>query len=196
MFPFSREKTLIVFALQAEGHGHFDHFNTLYTGIGKVNAAYRLALALQEWKAKHGTYPGLVLNVGSAGSSLFSRGSVINCTQFIQRDMDVTAFGHTLYTTPHEDSSPVFSAGLRAEAFPQGVCGSGDSFATDGTMRGWNVVDMEAYALAKVCIDLGVTFCCLKFISDGADGQAAESWDDAMSSTAQILRTAVDKLVS
>ena len=90
-------------------------------------------------------------------------------------------------TTPNEDASPVFSAGLRCEPFPQGVCGSGDSFATDGKMQGWNVVDMEAYPLAKICTDMGVPFCCLKFISDGGDDTAAATWNDAMALMAQAL---------
>ena len=189
------QKTLLVFALKSEAQGLFDGFNVIYTGVGKVNAAYQLMLGLLAWKEKNGAYPDLVLNVGSAGSSLFGRGSVVNCTQFIQRDMDVTAFGHTRYTTPNEGSSPVFSVGLRCESYPQGVCGSGDSFATDGTMRGWNVVDMEAYALAKVCAGQGVPFCCLKYISDGADSQAVTSWDDALVATASTLYKTVREVL-
>ena len=34
---------------------------------------------------------------------------------------------------------------------PSAVCGSGDSFATRPTDMDCGVVDMEAYALAKVC---------------------------------------------
>jgi adenosylhomocysteine nucleosidase len=151
--------------------------------------------ALWAWKEAKGKYPSLVVNLGSAGSSLFRQGSVVNCTQFIQRDMDVTAFGHTRFTTPNEDDSPVFSAGVRAEGFPQAVCGSGDSFSTDGKMHGWNVVDMEAYALAKVCVGQGVPFCCLKFISDGADGEAALTWDETIVKASHALHDALIKIV-
>ncbi|MFA5041013.1 MAG: hypothetical protein WC464_05220, partial [Bdellovibrionales bacterium] len=179
-FVATKDETLLVFALREEAQGLFDDFQTIYTGIGKVNASYKLMLGLAAWKEKHGEYPKLVLNVGSAGSGLFPRGSIVNCTQFIQRDMDVTVFGHALYTTPNEDISPVFSVGIRCEAFPQGVCGSGDSFVTDNKMCGWNVVDMEAYALAKVCAGQKVPFCCLKYISDGSDGQAVETWANAL----------------
>ena len=192
----SVDTTLLVFALESEAQGLFGDHHTLFTGVGKVNAAYHLMRGLLSWKEKNGAYPELVFNIGSAGSSLFKRGSLINCTQFIQRDMDVTAFGHTRFTTPNEDASPVFSAGLRFEPYPQGVCGSGDSFSTDGKMQGWNVVDMEAYALAKVCVGQGVPFCCLKYISDGADGQAVESWDNALASTAQTLYKAVRQSIA
>jgi adenosylhomocysteine nucleosidase len=192
---YSVDNTLVVFALPSEAQGLFDGFHTVFTGVGKVNAAYKLMVALAGWKKERGEYPSLVLNVGSAGSGLFPRGSVVNCTQFIQRDMDVTVFGHALFTTPHEDLSPVFSAGLRYDAFPQGVCGSGDSFVTDGKMRGWNVVDMEAYALAKVCAGQGVPFCCLKYISDGADDGAVETWSGSLADTAKALRKAMGLVV-
>lgn len=192
----SKDTTLLVFALKSEAQGLFDGFQTIYTGVGKVNAAYQVMRAIQLWKEEHGVYPGLVLNLGTAGSNLFSRGTIVNCTQFIQRDMDVTAFGYTRFTTPDEDSSPVFSAGLRCEPHPQAVCGSGDSFATDGVSRGWNVVDMEAYAIAKVCVGQNVPFCCLKFISDGADGQAAASWDETLKSSSFALYKAATDIVS
>lgn len=189
------DKTLLVFALESEAQGLFDAYHKLFTGVGKVNAAYQLMLGLTNWKDRHGAYPDLVLNLGSAGSSLFKRGTIVNCTQFIQRDMDVTAFGHTRYATPNEDPSPVFSAGLRCEPYPQGVCGSGDSFSTDGKMHGWNVVDMEAYAIAKVCTGQSVPFCCLKYISDGADETATLSWNDALMDTAQTLLKATKDIV-
>ncbi len=189
------EETLVVFALESEAQGLFGKFHVLYTGVGKVNAAYQLMRGLMEWKERRGIYPALVFNLGSAGSSLFRRGSIVNCTQFIQRDMDVTAFGHTRYATPNEDPSPVFSAGLRCDPYPQAVCGSGDSFSVDGKMHGWNVVDMEAYALAKVCVGQNVPFCCLKYISDGADEHAAATWDEAMTQTAKALFEAVSSIV-
>lgn len=190
------EETLLVFALESEAQGLFSAYNAIFTGVGKVNAAYKLMLGLAAWKEKNGRYPSLVLNIGSAGSSLFRRGTIVNCTQFIQRDMDVTAFGHTRYATPNEDPSPVFSAGLRCEPYPQGVCGSGDSFSTDGKMHGWNVVDMEAYALAKVCTGQNIPFCCLKYITDGGDESATGSWDDALAPMAQALLKTVQNIVS
>lgn len=189
------DKTLLVFALEVEAQGLFSGYNVAYTGVGKVNAAYQMMRALSAWREKHGVLPELVLNMGTAGSSLFRRGTMVNCTQFIQRDMDVSVFGHVLFATPNEDPSPVFSAGLRCEPYPQGVCGSGDSFSTDANMRGWNVVDMEAYALAKVCAGEGVPFCCLKYISDGADGEAVEAWGNAFEGCSQSMLKAAQAII-
>ncbi len=196
--PFSRatkDNTLIVIALESEANGRFDDYQTVYTGVGKLNAAYKLTRALMQWKADKGEYPTLVVNVGTAGSSLFSYATVVNCTQFIQRDMDTSVFGDTLYATPNEDTSPVFSAGLRYEPCAQAVCGSGDSFSTDDVMRGWNVVDMEAYALAKVSAGEGVPFCCLKFISDGANSDAAVTWEQALDAGSKGLSSVLKDIV-
>jgi adenosylhomocysteine nucleosidase len=38
------------------------------------------------------------------------------------------------------------------------------------------VVDMEAYALAKVCRLEKAPFACAKYVSDGADHTAADDW--------------------
>lgn len=191
----TKDNTLIVIALESEANGRFEDYQTVYTGVGKINGAYKLTRALMQWKEEKGSYPSLVLNVGTAGSSLFGYGTLVNCTQFIQRDMDVSAFGDTLYATPNEDSSPVFSAGLRYDPCTQGVCGSGDSFSTDDVMRGWNIVDMEAYALAKVCMGEGIPFCCIKFVSDGGDKNASTTWDQALDAGSKALSKVVSEIV-
>jgi adenosylhomocysteine nucleosidase len=40
----------------------------------------------------------------------------------------------------------------------------------------YNVIDMEAYALALIAMKENIPFLCLKYISDGADGLAADDW--------------------
>ena len=42
----------------------------------------------------------------------------------------------------------------------------------------FNIVDMEAYALAKVCAMMGKDFICYKFVSDTADENAADDWHE------------------
>lgn len=193
------DNTLIVHALDAELKKQLDGYNVVTTGIGKVNAVYSLMSALAAYKEKHGTKPVLVLNVGSAGSTNYVKGTVVNCTKFIQRDMEAMALGCSPYETPFDELPCSLDNGLRFETYPEGVCGTGDSFVTHGSDSGeWNVVDMEAYALAKVCSKECIPFCCLKYISDGADDTAAETWEDALSASAdalmKIIRTVVKKV--
>ena len=51
----------------------------------------------------------------------------------------------------------------------------GERFGED-CFRGCDVVDMEAYAIAKACHLAGVDFVSYKYITDGANENAAEQW--------------------
>lgn len=174
----SVKNALFVFALESEEAGEFDGCNKLITGIGKVNAAYALT------KHLHAQRPDLIINLGSAGSNAFKRGEVVCCTRFIQRDMDVRGLGFAMYETPLSGIPPVLAYGLEMDGLQQGICGTGDSFQMDHSASDYNIIDMEAYPLALTAMKEQIPFLCLKYISDGADGSAAEDW------TAQVHLTA------
>ncbi|MFB9080770.1 nucleosidase [Flavobacterium procerum] len=169
-YSFPLENVLFSFALESEAGTVFNDFRTLITGIGKVNAAYELTKAIQHKK------PSLIVNLGSAGSNFFRKGDVICCTKFIQRDMDVQGLGYAKYETPLSGLPPVLEYGLTMDDLSIGICGTGDSFEMGHSQAPYNVIDMEAYALAMVAMKEKIPFLCLKYISDGADDNAAEEW--------------------
>ena len=78
--------------------------------------------------------------------------------------------------TPFDDSPPALLFEPQFIHLPAAVCGSGDSFATADSVVACAVVDMEAFALAKVCWLEGARFACAKYVSDGADHVAAGDW--------------------
>lgn len=173
-------KTLVVMALPAESDGVFEGagVRVSYCGVGKVNAAITLTRELRRYVHAGEALP-LVLNFGTAGSRVHETGVLLACNEFIQRDMDVRGLGFALGVTPF-DSAPVC---LKFEPlFPHltpAICGSGDSFATDPDAEAASacaVLDMEAYALAKVCWVEGAEFGCVKYVTDGADHGAAADW--------------------
>jgi adenosylhomocysteine nucleosidase len=164
-------KTLFVFALDSEAADEFHDVNKVIVGVGKINAAYELTKAIHHHK------PELIVNLGSAGSNVFKRGEVICCTQFLQRDMDVRGLGFQQYQVPFSDIPPVLNYGLKIKGLPDGICGTGDSFETNHFSADYNVIDMEAYSFAYVAMKENLQFLCLKYISDGADGMAAEDWN-------------------
>jgi len=176
---FSIDSVLFTFALDSEAADVFPEYNQLICGIGKVNATYHLLKAIQDRR------PTLIVNLGSAGSNYFQRGEVVCCTNFIQRDMDVRGLGYARYETPLSGLPPVIEYGLCMDGIPQAICGTGDNFEMAHAATGYNVVDMEAYALAVVAMKERIPFLCLKYISDGADGNAAADW------TVQVHRAAV-----
>ena len=164
-------------ALEIESQGLFAERGVpvLYTGLGKVNAAYRLARALSEHRALHGRVPRVV-NFGTVGSPKLAAGSVVACRRFVQRDMDVTGLGFALGTTPFEDVPATLEFAPLFPELPEGVCGTGDRFETGKPLVDCDVIDMEAYALAKVCHLEAAEFGAVKFVTDGADGDAGVDW--------------------
>ena len=178
-------KTLFVFALSAEAGEEFELHNKLVTGIGKVSAAYELTRAIHLHK------PDLIVNLGSAGSKSFNRGEVVCCTQFIQRDIDVRGLGFAKYETPLSGINPVLKYGIKIRDLPEGVCGTGDSFEMNNDSADYNVIDMEAYSLALIAMKEQIPFLCLKYISDGADGLAADDWSEQVHLAAMAFKKVI-----
>jgi adenosylhomocysteine nucleosidase len=172
---------LVVIALELEGQGLFEQagVSVLYTGLGKVNAALGLARCLATLRAQ-GALPKMVVNFGTAGSRTLATGSVIACRQFVQRDMDVTGLGFALGETPFEAQPATLAFPAVFKGLPEGVCGTGDRFETGAAGLACDVIDMEAYALAKACLAENVPFACAKYISDGADHTAADDWQASL----------------
>lgn len=182
-------RPLIVMALPSESAGLIESlgFEIVYTGIGKVNAAYALTKALMQ--RPDCSY---VLNLGSAGSRTFARGALVEADRFAQRDMDVTGLGFALGVTPFETETPILSVAPRFAHLPRGLCATGDSFLQGPSPIACDLADMEAYALAKVCALEGVSFTCVKYVTDGADAAAPADWNkhltDAPHAFAALLR--------
>ena len=164
-------KPLIVCALPQETQTKLNvwagaKYDLLYTGVGKVNATYSLMKAFID-----GDYD-LVINYGTAASKVYN--GLVDCTSFIQRDMDATPLGFKKGETPFEKESMMIDfSHIKNPIGKNLTCYTGDSFATDLTPYD-DVIDMEAYALAKTCRNLGKDFVSYKYISD--DGNA-DDWE-------------------
>ena len=178
---------LIVSALEIETQGKLEDwrpYNLLITGVGKVNATYSLTKRLQiDGSMNYDSRINLVINYGTAGSRKYKKGELIDCTRFIQRDMDVTGLGFQKGETPFE-KEPSIVIESKSKFNPIGInatCGTGDNFVEDRTNYYGEVVDMEAYALAKVCHNFDVPFISFKYISDGADTNANDDWEENVS---------------
>jgi adenosylhomocysteine nucleosidase len=151
---------MIVSALREEVRGL--NKSVVFTGVGKINATKKLERQFGKSSFK---LPDLVINYGTAGKTTesLSVGELYEVGKFVQRDMMVTELGFKEYETPFDDTYIIENG--RSDL----TCGTGDSFWTPKNKKNFEIVDMEAYALAKVCQDYGVEFRCFKFISDGGD---------------------------
>lgn len=152
---------IILVALKDEAPTLCSRTNVFFTGVGKVNAAIVSAQLIERYK------PQLVINFGTAGGITQSSG-LHTITRFVQRDMNCTALGFAVGQTPYE-SRIAIGEGL--------TCSSGDSFVDNPVLDiPADVVDMEAYAIAKACYLTNTEFLCFKFISDAANETAQSDW--------------------
>jgi len=188
---------LVAMALPAEAAGVFEGagVEVLFTGVGKVNAAITLTRYLVRLRSE-GAGPPLVLNFGTAGSARLPARTLVACRRFVDRDMNVSALGFAHGVTPFDALPPMLEFPAVFTDLPEAVCGSGDSFATADHGPACDVVDMEAYALAKACKLEGAEFACAKYVSDGADEHAARHWKENVAGAAHRFLELYRELVS
>ena len=155
---------IYVAALKDEVIG-LDYFHFL--GVGKINATIQTTELINKFKPKE------IINFGTAGSLNNKLNGIIECTKFYQRDMDCRGLlNFKLGQTPFDKINEIIYSENGYS------CGSGDNFVTTKIEMDVDVVDMEAYAIAKVCSIKGVKFRCFKFISDNADKSADNDWNE------------------
>jgi adenosylhomocysteine nucleosidase len=172
-------------ALPQESRGRLERGGAqlLYTGVGKVNAAAALARRLAELRCA-GAPPVVVVNMGTAGSRTIAPHTLVACNRFIQRDMDVSGLGFAPGVTPFDAAPAMLEFPPVFTHLPQLVCSTADSFATHRHTIDGDVVDMEAFALARACLAEQLPFACVKYVTDGADADSAAHWEAALDSAA------------
>jgi adenosylhomocysteine nucleosidase len=153
---------LFLAAIKEETIG-LDYFN--HVGVGKINATYNTLQLIHIHK------PKIIINYGTAGAINTELKGIIECTKFYQRDMDVRGLDFELGETPFDKIKEIITSEKGYS------CGTGDSFVNREIEMKVDVVDMEAYAIAKVCKLENIEFKCFKYISDNADKNANNDWN-------------------
>jgi adenosylhomocysteine nucleosidase len=154
-----------------------------FTGVGKINATYNLTKIISKYQ------PNEIINYGTAGSVGKKLNGIIECTKFYQRDMDVSGLMNlSIGQTPFDDINEIINS-KRGYS-----CGSGDNFVTGKIPIKVDVVDMEAYAIAKVCKLENISFRCFKFISDNADESAASDWLNNCEKGAKLFKQKLNEI--
>lgn len=169
---FNIKDVAVLMALQNESQGLFEKegIPVVYTGIGKVNAAMTAMDVIHKTQCK------VIINLGTAGSSKFKTHELIEVSSFVQRDMDISPLGFKVGETPFDPIPGAINLIPYFPELPQGVCSTGDNFETGTPKLPSDLVDMEGYAIAKVCRKMGVQMISLKYITDGADHNAHNDW--------------------
>ena len=138
-----------------------------FSGVGKVNAALAAARVLGHGDCRY------VINYGTAGSlSPALAGRLVRVSSIVQRDMDARPLA-PLGTTPFEEAGTAAVIDLGGDGVR---LSTGDNFVTSPPKVESDIVDMEAYAIAKACVRADMPFECHKFVTDLADENATENW--------------------
>ncbi len=163
--------TTLIIALPEESEG-IEGYSIYLSGCGKVNATIATMEAIDAGAKK-------IINYGTAGA-VGNISGLVEVTGYVDRDMDVRPLGFRLGQTPFEEGIRIGRKGL--------VVGSGDSFAVGKPEIECDIVDMEAYAIARVCKKYDVEFRCFKYISDKADENAASDWNENIRKGNQLFQ--------
>ena len=172
MASFDPKTTLLVMALKEESQGLFEDsgIKPFYTGVGQVHAAYSLTEAIEK------TRPTSILNLGTAGSFHLNQGQCVECLAFVQRPNSVKS-KKILAPNPLTDLKKV-------------VCGTADHIQQKIESKNsfnYDIMDMEAYALAYVADQKKIPFYSIKFISDNSDKDILVDWKKNLRSSAEKL---------
>ncbi|MBL4772607.1 MAG: hypothetical protein JKX98_03090 [Alcanivoracaceae bacterium] len=177
-------KYIIVTALEDEAEGLEEFAPVIHTGIGKINATIKLYEAILKYE------PELVINYGTAGG-ISDLVGLHKIAHFVQIDMDVRALNFPRGVTPLTGEKLPIKTGV--------VLGTGDSFITnakkqlEGLGVGIDLVDMEGFALKKVCEHHNVAFEAYKFISDDANESAGDDWKSSVKNGTHLFANILEK---
>ena len=159
---------LILFAMREEAPTLFAKYRNVYcVGVGKVNSALNTMLLIQELK------PNRVINLGTAGGLTVGSG-IYRINNVFQHDVNLKPVG--LKPGQHLND-PYSFINLGGEGK---TCASGDLFVTEpNKLRiDCDIVEMEAYSIAKACLLTGTQCDIWKYISDKADENANVTWKE------------------
>jgi adenosylhomocysteine nucleosidase len=169
---------LFLAAIKEETVG-LDYFK--HIGVGKINATYNTLKLIQIHK------PKIIVNYGTVGAINTKLKGIVECTKFYQRDMDVRGLDFKLGETPFDRVKEII---ISDNGYS---CGTGDSFVNQKIEMEVDVVDMEAYAIAKVCMLENIEFKCFKYISDNADENANNDWNTNLTLGAEAFAKMINK---
>ncbi len=162
-------KTIILVALPEELDANLVNVPVVYTGVGLSNAAMMTYDAIIQHQ------PDRIINYGSAGS-LKNITGLNSVAAVCQRDADCSPL--------RERGFMLGENILYYQSGNTGIrCGSGNNFVTNPdqwTLDHCDIVDMELWAIAKVCDLHKMPWISMKWISDNADGEAGNTWEAAL----------------
>lgn len=172
---------LVVAAIAAETAHVPEGVEVLLTGVGKTLAAVAVTRAIAEHPHRDALE---IVNIGTAGALRPGIGGLHEIGTVLNHDLSAEPI-RALGLDPRDQV--VLDPGLPT------TLASGDLFVTDPVVRDAlagraDLVDMEGYAVALACTEMGVPVRLVKMVSDNAD-ETAHDWSAAVDGCARELGT-------
>lgn len=190
-------RLLYAMAVDAEYGPHLAaRIAPLMTGVGPVEAAVQLTLALCRLEAE-GNRPDLVVSLGSAGSATLEQTEVYQASSVSYRDMDASPLGFAKGTTPLLDLPAEVPLPLRIPGIAEARLSTGANVVSGAAYAeiGADMVDMETYAALRACQAFAIPLVALRGISDGkAELSHIGDWTEYLHVIDERLAGAVDRL--
>ena len=181
-------------------HGHNNYYIVNYNGnelilaysrIGKVFSAITATIMIEKFNADIVLFTGVA---GGIGDNI-KVGDIILATDTVQHDVDITAFGHPKGKIPNSEVKISTSKELLNKAIDiakeqkiniyTGTVATGDQFISNKEVKtlikdefNAKAIEMEGASVNLVCYELNKPCLILRSISDTADGEACESFDE------------------
>lgn len=191
------KRLLFVMAADAEYGPHLKaRFKPLMTGVGPVEAAVSLTVALSDLHAADNR-PDLVVSLGSAGSRTLEQAEVYQALSVSYRDMDASAFGFEKGRTPFLDLPAEIALPLRIPGVGEARLSTGANVVSGAAYDGVDadMVEMETFAVLRACQRFDIQLIGLRGISDGrADVHHISDWTEYLHVIDEKLADAVDRL--
>lgn len=168
-------------------------FTPLITGVGPVEAAVQLTAVL----ATADPLPDLVVSLGSAGSRELEQTDVYQATSVSYRDMDASPLGFEKGATPFLDLPVVVEIPVQVPGIPGATLSTGANIVSGAAYDDIDaqMVDMESFAVLRVCHRFDVPLIGLRGISDGKDElRHVDDWTEYLHIIDEKLAAAVDRL--
>ncbi|MGB7336676.1 MAG: 5'-methylthioadenosine/S-adenosylhomocysteine nucleosidase [Salaquimonas sp.] len=191
------KSVLYVMAAEPEYGPHLQkRISPLMTGIGPVEAAVQLSLALCRL-SHEGMLPDLVVSLGSAGSAKLEQGSVHQVSSVSYRDMDASPLGFEKGCTPLLDLSEIVELTLRIPDIPSASISTGANIISGSAYEDIkaDMVDMESFAILRSVMAFEIPMIGLRGISDGAKELShLGDWTEYLHVVDERLAGAIDML--
>ncbi|APA82541.1 5'-methylthioadenosine/adenosylhomocysteine nucleosidase [Francisella tularensis] len=161
-----------------------------YSKIGKVFSSLTATIMIERFGVEALLFSGV-----AGGLQDLKVGDMIAATATVQHDVDITAFGYPYGKIPISEVEIKTSAKLLKQAqnvanelglkLHTGVIATGDQFVhcverKDFVIKEFaaKAIEMEGASVNLICNEMGVPSLILRSISDTADGNAPENFDE------------------